>query len=91
MFLGTIFTSRSFLTPADIDATIVANYSPPLVNPAVLQDAANTLLELYPDIPALGSPFNTGNNMFGLPTSYKRASSLVEFSLPHLVILLTKF
>ena len=86
MFLGTIFTSRSLLTTADIDSSIIANYSPPLVNPAVLQDATNTLLELYPDIPALGSPFNTGNETFGLPTGYKREAALVEFGLTCLVI-----
>ena len=81
MFLGTVFTSRSLLTTADINASIIANYSPPLVTPADLQDAANTLLELYPDIPALGSPFNTGNETFGLLTGYKRAAAIVEFGL----------
>jgi len=95
VFLGTIFTSRSFLTTADIGADIIANYSPlaPLVKPAVLRHAANTLLKLYPNIPALGSPFNTGNDSekFGLPNGYKRAAAIVEFGLPHLVILLTKF
>ena len=64
----------------------MANYSPPLVDKKVLQDAANRLLELYPDIPALGSPFNTGNETFGLPSGYKRESAIVEFHLPHLVI-----
>ena len=87
MSLGTIFTSRTFLTTADIDATIIANYSPPLVNPAVLQDAANTLLELYPDVPALGSPFNTGNETFGLPTGYKREAALVELWSNHTPLL----
>ena len=86
LLLGTLFTSRSLLTPADIDASIIANYSPPLVNPAVLADAANTLLELYPDIPALGSPFNTGNETFGLPTGYKREAAIVELCLSLLVI-----
>ena len=80
-FLGTIFSSHNFLTTADINATIIANYSPPIVNPSVLQDTANTLLELYPDIPALGSPFNTGNETFGLPTGYKREAALVELNL----------
>ena len=86
MFLGTIFSSRSLLTTADINATIIANFSPPIVNPTVLQNAANKLLELYPDVPALGSPFNTGNNTFGLPSGYKREAAMVEFGLSHLVI-----
>ena len=87
MFLGTLFTSRSFLSTDDIDSTIIANYSPPLVNPKVLSNAAEELLELYPDIPALGSPFNTGNETFGLPTGYKREAAIVEFGLSHLVII----
>jgi hypothetical protein len=90
-FLHVLFTSHSLLTTADIDASIIANYSPPLVSLAVLQDAANTLLELYPDIPALGSPFNTGNETFGLPTGYKREAAIVEFGFSHLHFLLTKF
>lgn len=84
--LGTIFTSRTFLTTADINASIIANYSPPIVKPTVLVDAAKTLLELYPDVPALGSPFNTGNETFGLPSGYKREAAIVEFGLSHLVV-----
>jgi len=74
---GTLFTSSGLLTSADIKASLIAMYSPPLVDPAVLQDAVNTLLELYPDIPAVGSPFNTGNETFGLPTGYKRDAAIV--------------
>ncbi|KAK7021345.1 hypothetical protein VNI00_017448 [Paramarasmius palmivorus] len=44
--------------------------SPDLVN------AVDTILELYPDIPALGSPYFTGNETFGLSTQYKRLSSI---------------
>ena len=86
MFSGTVFASHNLVSTADIYASIIANYSPPLVSPAVLQGAANRLLELYPDIPALGSPFNTGNETFGLPSGYKREAAIVEFHLPHLVI-----
>jgi acetylcholinesterase len=34
------------------------------------------LFELYPDNPALGSPFGTGNETFGRPAVWKRASAL---------------
>lgn len=67
---GTMFTPRSSsFTTADIRASIIAGYSPlsPGLCPSVLRDTAEILLDLYPDIPALGSPFGTGNNTFGLP------------------------
>ncbi|KAG8707537.1 hypothetical protein FRC08_000433 [Ceratobasidium sp. 394] len=35
------------------------------------------LLPLYPDFPSLGSPYNTGNEMFGREREYKRAASFV--------------
>jgi acetylcholinesterase len=44
-----------------------------------LTAAINKLLELYPDIPALGSPYGTGNNTFGLNTQYKRLAALCEY------------
>ncbi|OCF74184.1 hypothetical protein I204_04554 [Kwoniella mangroviensis CBS 8886] len=33
------------------------------------------LLELYPDEPSVGSPYNTGDNLFNKSSTYKRASS----------------
>ncbi|ESK89101.1 extracellular triacylglycerol lipase precursor [Moniliophthora roreri MCA 2997] len=44
-----------------------------------LDSAVDTILRHYPDIPALGCPFNTGNETFGLSTTYKR--HLSHFSL----------
>jgi hypothetical protein len=41
-----------------------------------LDDAVDKLLQLYPDIPALGSPFDTGNETFGLSSQFKRAAAL---------------
>ena len=67
------------MTQDDIHDTLIANYSPPIVNPAVLENAVNKLLELYPDDPSLGSPFNTGSETFGLPSGFKRLSAIVEF------------
>ncbi|KAJ8072263.1 hypothetical protein PM082_015822 [Marasmius tenuissimus] len=50
--------------------------SPPDVTREILNDTIDRLLELYPDIPALGSPYNTGNETFGLPRGYKRWTSI---------------
>lgn len=58
---------------------LIANFSPPLVSLPELEQAANRILELYPDVPALGSPFNTGNETFGLSSSFKRASAICMF------------
>ena len=35
------------------------------------------ILTLYPDDPALGSPFGTGNETFGLSSEYKRAAAML--------------
>ena len=87
MLSGTRFASRVLVKTDDIHDSIIANYSPVLVASAGLEDAANKLLELYPDDPALGSPFNTGNETFGFPSGYKREAAIVEFGHPHLVML----
>lgn len=82
-YIGTLFTSHSLnLSEADIRADIITGDSPPLVNPHQLQNAADKLLELYPDVPALGSPFNTGDNLFGLPSSFKREAAMGESTTP---------
>ncbi|KAF8182347.1 Alpha/Beta hydrolase protein [Pholiota molesta] len=41
-----------------------------------LSSIMNKLLDLYPDIPALGSPFGTGNKTFGLNKQYKRFAAI---------------
>lgn len=77
MFLpGTIFIPTTINSEAQLHTFIVTNYSPPIVQPSVLETATDRLLNLYPDIAALGSPFGTGNNTFGLSSQYKRASAL---------------
>ncbi|KAF9470876.1 extracellular triacylglycerol lipase precursor [Pholiota conissans] len=72
---GTLFA------PQDTNSTtqtrnIVINFSvPSLQKPPSkkLNDTTNKLLELYPeDNPAFGSPFGTGNQMFGLNPEFKR-------------------
>ena len=74
-FIGTFFTPATALTEADLRASLIFNLTPPVVPESVLQSTVDRILELYPDDPALGSPFNTGNNTFGLP-GFKRAAAI---------------
>ncbi|KAF7762435.1 CAZyme family CE10 [Agaricus bisporus var. burnettii] len=74
---GTMFVPPKINSEEEIRQYIIANYSPPIVPPAELDRAVDKLLQLYPDIPALGSPFNTGDETFHLPSSFKRISALV--------------
>lgn len=74
---GTIFIPQHVnYTTAVIESFLVANMSPPAVSPTLFDEGIHKILELYPDVPALGSPFNTGNETFGLSPGYKRASAI---------------
>ncbi|KAJ3723866.1 esterase 1 [Lentinula raphanica] len=77
---GTLFIPPAGnYTTEDISNILIANFSPParpFVSESQLNDSMTHLLELYPDIPALGSPFNTGNETFGLSPGYKRISAI---------------
>ncbi|KAF8993119.1 extracellular triacylglycerol lipase precursor [Hymenopellis radicata] len=70
---GTSFVPPTLnLTEEEEKAFVVANFSPPGLPDKVV----DRLFELYPDDPALGSPYNTGNETFGLAKSFKRMASL---------------
>ncbi|KAJ3928166.1 MAG: Alpha/Beta hydrolase protein [Lentinula lateritia] len=84
---GTNLDEGTSFTPPTVNYTtelimdlLITNFSPPAV-PSVsetqLENATMRLLELYPDVPALGSPFNTGNDTFGLSSGYKRVAALL--------------
>ncbi|KAJ7507120.1 esterase 1 [Mycena galericulata] len=75
---GTAFTGNYPFTDTLIYDFIIANFSPPFMtnSPSDLDNAAKELLQLYPDDPAAGSPFNTGNETFGLPAQYKRVAAI---------------
>ncbi|KXN81465.1 Lipase 2 [Leucoagaricus sp. SymC.cos] len=73
---GTLFIPPTVNSEDQLREFIIANFSPPIVQPEQLENAATKLLQLYPDVPALGSPFNTGNNTFGLSSEFKRAAAL---------------
>ncbi|KIJ28223.1 hypothetical protein M422DRAFT_189998, partial [Sphaerobolus stellatus SS14] len=78
---GTNLDEGPLFTPQNIDSTqtvrerTIANYTPPAITAQVLNTSVDQLLAHYPvGDPALGSPFNTGNETFGLSPVYKPAS-----------------
>ncbi|KAJ7241986.1 triacylglycerol lipase [Mycena rebaudengoi] len=78
---GTLFVAASIAinSTAQIVSQINSSFTTSTPSPgsvAALQKATNTLLGLYPDIPALGCPFNTGNT-FGISPVFKRAAALM--------------
>ncbi|KAL0945889.1 hypothetical protein HGRIS_012174 [Hohenbuehelia grisea] len=73
---GTGFTPKGVQSTAGIKSLIVANFTPSPLGPDVLSQTADAFLIAYPDDPASGSPFNTGNNTFGHSSQYKRAATL---------------
>lgn len=58
---GTVFTPSSVASEADIRTLVTSVLIPEVLDDAVFQG----LLDAYPNDPALGSPFGTGNNTFG--------------------------
>ncbi|KAJ7151199.1 extracellular triacylglycerol lipase precursor [Mycena filopes] len=74
---GTYFANPLVNSTAQIKAFLVANYSTSTEPSKALESAVDRLLELYPDIPALGSPYNTGNETFGFSSQFKRLASIM--------------
>ncbi|KAJ7111474.1 extracellular triacylglycerol lipase precursor [Mycena epipterygia] len=72
---GTLFIPTTVNSTDEINELIVAMNSPS-VSSTTLESSVLTLLRLYPDVPALGSPFNTGNDTFGLSSQFKRVAAL---------------
>ena len=82
VLVGTLLASRGLNTTAsDVKQHILRFNSPPVVAEDVLEQAIQQVMEFYPDIPSLGSPFNTGDELFGLTSSYKRHAAIRLFSL----------
>ncbi|PPQ85748.1 hypothetical protein CVT25_003066 [Psilocybe cyanescens] len=73
---GTLFTPQDTQSPDDIKNFIFTSTSPPIVSPAEQAEVIDKALSMYPDNPALGSPFNTGNDTFGLSSQYKRYAAI---------------
>ncbi|KAJ7734185.1 extracellular triacylglycerol lipase precursor [Mycena maculata] len=73
---GTLFTPTTINSTEELEEGLVQLYSPS-TSPATLEHSVSTLLKLYPNIPALGSPFDTGNDTFGLSPQHKRAAAIL--------------
>lgn len=75
-------TGTGFLQPTvdytteTIRSSVIANMTPSIVPQSTLEAAVDTLLELYPDVPAAGSPFFTGDSTLGVSRGFKRAAAL---------------
>ena len=65
-----------------IASTLRSNFSPPLVPEDEWEEVTSGLVASYPFEPAFGSPFNTGNETFGLGTGYKVASAICRLLPP---------
>jgi hypothetical protein len=73
---GTGFASQQPLTDEALKAMFIETNTSPGDSPGALDVVIDKLLELYPADPAVGSPYGTGNELFGLPISYKRHASI---------------
>lgn len=60
---------------------LLVNYTQPSTSPERLEAKVDVIMALYPADPSLGSPFNTGNETFGLDPGFKRAAAIRELSL----------
>ncbi|KAJ2921736.1 hypothetical protein H1R20_g15363, partial [Candolleomyces eurysporus] len=73
---GTGFASQQPLTNEDLKAMLIGLNTSPGGSPGI-EATADKVLALYPADPAVGSPYGTGNELFGLPASYKRHASIL--------------
>ncbi|TFK99234.1 extracellular triacylglycerol lipase precursor [Pterulicium gracile] len=63
-------------TNAVVESLLFTNFTPPIVSALSLDKAIDKILELYPEVPSLGSPIGTGNETFGLSPGFKRIAML---------------
>ena len=74
---GTLFLNGTSLkTEQDIITWLTAQFPglyPGISNVTLIRE----ILKYYPDSPAAGSPYGTGNETFGLGAEYKRLASLM--------------
>ncbi|KAF8147683.1 extracellular triacylglycerol lipase precursor [Crassisporium funariophilum] len=76
---GTLFTAQDVNSTDTIRRYLAAWTSPIVagtVSPAQQAITIEGILALYPNIAALGSPFGTGNETFGLDSQYKRFAAI---------------
>ncbi|KAL1718334.1 Alpha/Beta hydrolase protein [Schizophyllum commune] len=76
---GTRFTPTFVKNELEVRTVLKAMETPTLdgYNSAQLEKHISKILDLYPNDPSLGSPYNTGNETFGLSPQYKRLASIM--------------
>ena len=79
LFLGTLAIPQDTDSPDDILSGMISLISPSSRGDDLLQQSLSELLRLYPDDPSAGSPFNRGNETFGLNKEFKRYAAICEF------------
>lgn len=83
---GTVFVnSAGDLSTIGIRNSLISRLSPPLVPLVEINATVDELLKLYPDILALGSPYNTGNETFGFPSGFKRSAAIGWLSVSNYI------
>ncbi|KAF8170778.1 esterase 1 [Pholiota molesta] len=79
---GTLFTPQGTDSPDEISALLTDATTPSeIVSPVFLAETVQQIEKLYPDTPALGSPFGTGNDTFGLDSEFKRFAAVYGWDL----------
>ncbi|GAA95665.1 hypothetical protein E5Q_02322 [Mixia osmundae IAM 14324] len=68
MYVSTNTNSDSGVK-VDIEALVPGNRT-------YIRMAEPYILQRYPDVPSLGSPYNTGSQLFGMGSQFKRAASI---------------
>ncbi|KAL1702025.1 Alpha/Beta hydrolase protein [Schizophyllum commune] len=76
---GTRFTPTFVKNELEVRIVLKAMETPTLdgYNSAQLEKHISKILDLYPNDPSLGSPYNTGNETFGLSPQYKQVASIM--------------
>ncbi|KAJ8688981.1 hypothetical protein PTI98_013051 [Pleurotus ostreatus] len=74
---GTMFPPEKVASSQEIREYLSKSYPSSGSDSVALDKVLDTLMSLYPDIPALGSPYNTGNETFGLSSQFKRMAALL--------------
>ncbi|KAJ7230205.1 esterase 1 [Mycena pura] len=67
---GTLFATPHMSSAAMIHSYLISNYS-------ASDEIVDKLIALYPDDPAFGSPFGTGDKTFGLNPQWKRYAAII--------------
>ncbi|KAL0569300.1 hypothetical protein V5O48_012664 [Marasmius crinis-equi] len=81
---GTLIVSQDPTNTSSDDnirVLIRSIFHPPSGREEDFQHIMDRVLKAYPNVPALGSPFGTGNETFGLSPDYKRAAAVLGDAL----------